>query len=193
MAFSPTFYSDALQGATERIQKLCPFHESSHMRKLLSCILEKDSCSTPLRRESITVLIECFLLEVLEIVCGMSHRTRTHTETENEQKAAAILAYVQETSGIGVSVSDIASRFGISQRQLHRLFFAVTGHGLSETIALEKLRKIEDLIGTTTLSFSEIAEICGFSDGYAMNKFFKRHNKVNLSEFRALANRKQQK
>ena len=33
--------------------------------------------------------------------------------------------------------------------------------------------------------------MCGFSDGYAMNKFFKRHNRVNLSDFRALAKKKE--
>ena len=55
----------------------------------------------------------------------------------------------------------------------------------------DKLKKIEELIASTPLSFIEIAEICGFSDGYAMNKFFKRHNHVNLSDFRAISGKKE--
>lgn len=191
MAFSPTFRCEALQNLEETLRQLQPYRETSHMRRLLCGIFEKEYFDAPLRRESITVLMESFLLEVLEIVCGASPKSRWgRAHAEYKQKVSAILAYVQETGGVGVGVADIATRFGVSQRQLHRLFVSVTGSGLSETIALEKLRKIEDLIGSTNLSFNEIAVICGFSDGYAMNKFFKRHNRVNLSEFRTLAKKK---
>jgi len=37
---------------------------------------------------------------------------------------------------------------------------------------------------STSLSLGEIAELCGFSDSYAMNKFFKRYNKVTPTVFR---------
>ena len=188
MAFSPDFGGKAQQDMDNSLKQLRCYHETGHMRRVLLSILEKEYFDDLLRRESITVLVESFLLEVLEIVCETAPKTRSsRNNTENAQMADAILSYIHETGGIGVSVSDIAQRFGISHRGLHRLFVSVTGHGLSETIALAKLRKIENLIGTTNLSFTEIAAICGFSDGYAMNKFFKRHNRVNLSEFRTLA------
>jgi len=188
MAFSLDGNSSTLRKIAKEIEKCIAYHETPHMRNLLSAILEKNYHDEPLRKGSITALVECFLLEVMEIVCATAQESLgIRTKFKNEEKAAAILAYIRDTGGIGVSVSDISTRFHISERQLNRLFSTVTGKSLSNAIALEKLRKIEDLIRSTELSFSEIAEICAFSDGYAMNKFFKRHNRVNLSEFRALA------
>lgn len=101
-----------------------------------------------------------------------------------------MLAFIHDYNGIGIGVADVAARFLLSERQLTRLFTAVTGAGPSAAIAQEKLKKIEQLVATTPLNFTEIAELCGFSDGYAMNKFFKRHNHVNLSEFRAISGKR---
>lgn len=188
MAFSLDCRTDALRKTAAEINALHPYRETPHMRQLLSVILQKNYHDDPLRKESITALVECFLLEVLETINGSSREPHPlRASTDHERKVAEVMSFIYDAGGIGITVSDIANRFRMSPRQLNRLFTAKTGHNLSEAIALEKLRKIEDLIRSTRLSFSEIAEICGFSDGYAMNKFFKRHNRVNLSEFRALA------
>jgi len=188
MAFSLECRTDALRKAAEEINALHSYRETPHMRQLLSVILQKNYHDDPLRKESITALVECFLLEVLETINSSFREPHSlRTSTDHERKVADVMSFIYDTGGIGITVSDIANRFRMSQRQLNRLFTTQTGHTLSDAIALEKLRKIEDLIRSTGLSFSEIAEICGFSDGYAMNKFFKRHNRVNLSEFRALA------
>ena len=192
MAFSLDFHCEAGQTAEESIRCLQPRHDTAGMQKLLSWILEMEHENSPFRRKMITTLVESLLLETFEILCSTSGPAhRSYVSTERNQLVDAISSYIQETGGIGISVADIASKFDISQRQLHRLFAGVTGHGLSEAIALEKLKKIEYLIGSTSFSFQEIADMCGFSDGYAMNKFFKRHNRVNLSDFRALAKKKE--
>ena len=96
-------------------------------------------------------------------------------------------AFLREYHGIGIRVSDVAKKFGISERHLCRLFDTVRGYSLRDAINLEKLKRIEDLIVSTSLSLSEISALCGFSDEYAMNKFFRRLNRVNLSDFRRLA------
>ena len=158
------------------------------MRSLLSIILDKDYHDEPLRRENITSLVSCFLFEVLETALAGLHADETqHKLTKTEQEVHRMLALIHDYNGIGIRVSDLAERFRFSERQLTRMFTAVTNEGPSTAIALEKMKKIEELIASTSLSFAEIAEICGFSDSYAMNKFFKRHNHVNLSEFRSIS------
>lgn len=188
MAFSLKFKEKALKEELACLAKPVPYRETAHMRSLLSAVLKKNYHDEPLRRESITHLMECFLLEVLETV-----RTPRSAETtemgslnENERKVAQIKQFLHEYNGIGLQVSDIAKKFNVSERHLNRVFHAVTGKNLSDAIYAEKLRRIEELTASTELSLREISELCGFSDEYAMNKFFKRHSHINLSEFRRL-------
>ena len=190
MAFSPKFRQEVLQNAVQALRADTVFRESPHMRQLLSVILGKEYHDEPVRRESITALVECFLLEVVEMALGSTvPESPAGSLTENQRKVAQIQRYIHDYNGIGIHVSGIAQRFNTSERHLNRIFTAVTGHSLRTAIDLEKLKKIEELIATTDLPFSEISELCGFCDGYAMNKFFKRHNRVNLSDFRRLARR----
>jgi transcriptional regulator GlxA family with amidase domain len=120
-------------------------------------------------------------------------RTLSADLSESERKVTEIEAFLHEYNGIGLRVPDIALRFGISERHLSRLFRDVRGYSLRDAMNREKLKKIEELVISTELSLSEISQLCGFSDEYAMNKFFRRLNKINLSEFRRIgaANRKE--
>lgn len=85
-----------------------------------------------------------------------------------------------------VSVDSLSKRFFISKRHLCRLFTEQTGTNVRENINHEKLMRIEELAVSTNLSLHEIAELCEFCDEYSMNKFFRRYNLINLSEFRKL-------
>lgn len=58
---------------------------------------------------------------------------------------------------------------------------------LNRIIGEEKLKYIKDLIGTSALSFTEIAELCGFSNEYALNRFFKYAEGYTLGQYRKLA------
>lgn len=169
-----------------------PYPESPHMRELLSVILQKEYHDDPIRKESITALVEAFFLEVIEQICPTASRApapRTAV-TEAESKVERIEAFLHEYGGIGVGVTDVAHRFGISERHLSRLFASVRGYSVRDAINKEKLQRIEDLVLSTDLSLSEISELCGFSDEYAMNKFFRRLCAINLSEFRRLGRAK---
>ena len=189
MAFSlrvkDAVLSDAL---SEALSTPRPYRESPHMRSLLSTVLQKDYHDEPLRKESITALVECFFLEVLETVCprfGESDSPREHLSA-GEEKVAEIERFLHEYNGIGLTVSEVARHFGISERHLSRLFVTARGYSLRDALNREKLKKIEEFVISTDLSLSEISELCGFSDEYAMNKFFRRLNKINLSDFRRL-------
>ena len=186
MGFLPEFRDPSVQMAA--LKTLQPYPQSTHMPQLLSMLLQKEYHDEPVRRESITALAECFLMEVLETVLGIPECCQNLSEPSGaEAEVKKIKAFIHEYNGIGIGVADVAKRFMLSERHLTRLFTAVVGAGPSTFIAAEKLKKIEELVATTPLSFAEIAELCGFSDSYAMNRFFKRHNRVTLSEFRAIS------
>ena len=186
MAFSLRVKDESLSELPEALTLPRPYTESPHMRSLLSVILQKNYHDDPLRKESITALVECFFLEVMEQICPRRPRVISSPLPESERKVREIEAFLHDYNGIGLHVTDVSRRFGIGERHLSRLFQGVRGYSLRDAINREKLKKIEELVISTDLSLCEISELCGFSDEYAMNKFFRRLNKINLSEFRRL-------
>ena len=166
-----------------------PHRESQTMRSLLALMVQKGQSETPHCANALSCLIEAFLLELCDIITPM--RSTPHDSSrrlsENQQRIAEIRAYIHDYHGIGLSVSELARRFGIGERHLSRLFQAEVGHTPREEINHEKLRHIEEMIASTALSLSEISALCGFCDEYAMNKFFKRYNKMRLTEYRLTA------
>ena len=193
MAFSLNIKKSFLADALSCLAQPKPYHQSPHMRQLLSVILQKNYHNDALRKASITALAESFLMEVMEVV---SPRKERRVEVplsvpEDQRKVMQVEVLLRDYNGIGLRVSDVAHRFGISQRHLSRLFTQVRGYSLRDAINKEKLKKIEELVITTKLSLTEISQLCGFSDEYAMNKFFRRLNNSNLSDFRRLGGNKE--
>ena len=189
MAFTLEPLTDAVRGASERLHSLLPHRETDRMRDILSLMVGKDYSGTSLRKRQLSALIECFLAEILE---AETQTAPAFQSSPAEKKAAnrtvgEIMTFIHSRGGIGISVGELARIINISQRHLNRLFVSVTGESPKEAINHEKMKRIEALVSTTSLSLGEISQLCGFSDEYAMNKFFRRYTLSNLSDFRAIA------
>lgn len=169
-----------------------PHRESPALRAILSLLLQKGQEDTPFCAKTLSCLIEAFLLELCDILLPADHPRQSPAQRPSESAArvASIREHIRTYRGVGVTVADIAHRFGISERHLGRIFRAETNTNLREEINHEKLRYIEELIASTPLSLNEISALCGFSDEYAMNKFFKRYNHIRLSDYRHTARHK---
>lgn len=133
-------------------------------------------------------LLESFLLEALAL---MKQEIQPEEEAllSASERVEKILRYIQSREGM-VSVEKVASHFHLSSRHLGRLMKESLGTTVIEEIHRAKLRRIEEYILTTKLTLSEIAELCGFCDVYSMNKFFRRYNLMNLSQYRKLKEKK---
>lgn len=193
MAFSIVIKDKKMSHILHRLNTVLPCGETANMRALLSLILQKNDKNSTVGRRIITALLESFLLEVFEgLKAGVDTAPALPAETdENECLVCRMQNFIHSRNGIGITVTDLAGQFNISERHVHRLFITTVGKSPSEIIQHEKLKKIEEYIVSTALSLSEIAELCGFCDEYAMNKFFKRYNLTNLTDFRRLAKKEQ--
>ena len=169
-----------------------PHRESPALRSLLSLILEQARANAPFGEAALSCLIESFLWELLRILTPTQPHAPSPTKgTESGERVQTIRNFIQSYHGVGITVSALARRFGIGERHLNRIFHAEAGRTVRDEINHEKLRYIEELVAATALSLGEISALCGFSDEYAMNKFFKRYNKTSLSEYRRTARRRQ--
>ena len=193
MAFSIVIKDKKMNHILRSLNTVHPCNETPHMRALLSLILQKNYKNNTVCRRIITALLESFLLEVFEAFKANIDTSPTLPDKtdENAYLVCRMQNFIHSRNGIGITVTDLARQFNISERHVHRLFNSTVGKSPREVIQYEKLKKIEEYIVSTTLSLTEISELCGFCDEYAMNKFFKRYNLTNLTDFRRLAKKEQ--
>ena len=188
MAFSLTIKDPGVQQLYTHLSDPVAHQETPYMRSLVEIMVKRNYHDEAVRRRLVASYLECFVLEFISAIYpsriyGAEGQRKLN---ENEHRVRQIDRYVAEHHGIGVNPDNIAQHFGISLRHLNRIFVAATGGTLKENINRHKLQKIEELVTSTVLSFREISALCGFSDEYAMNKFFKRYTRFSLSEYRSL-------
>lgn len=99
-------------------------------------------------------------------------------------------SYIRARAGVNIGLRDLAERFHFSERHINRLFLSAFGKTAGEVIRHEKMKHLEKLLLSTQLSLGEVAEFCGFSDEYAMNRFFKKTRLINLSDYRKIQKKK---
>lgn len=99
-------------------------------------------------------------------------------------EAKEIMSFIKSNLAASMSVSDIAAQFFMSARQITRICEKEFGVTLKELETSLKLEKIRELLSDDSLSLDEIARQTGFSDGYSMGKFFKKHEGMPPGKYR---------
>lgn len=186
MAFSVETKDEGFGKLLKNLDSLVPHKETPNMRGLLSLMADKNGDCDVMKKASLSALLECFLLEVIEAVAPPKSAL-FYSEKSNPSQTGIALEIIKKHSGINIKVSELAKELNMSERHLCRIFDSELGISPKEAINHEKLKKIEEYISHTRLSLREISELCGFCDEYAMNKFFKRQTKTTLSDFAKLA------
>ena len=74
----------------------------------------------------------------------------------------------------------------MSYVQFSRRFKSAVGMTPQDYVTNLRLKKAKVLLGETDLSVGQIATSCGFGNEYYFSNFFKKHNNLSPSEFRAM-------
>ena len=187
MAFSITGKTNEASVRIDGMKRAPMLKATPNMRAIVMMLAEKESPDTAIRKKIRIALSECLMLEIIDAVGPLSAAEQSLDRARGDSLSDAVCEYIREYNGIGITVGDLASRFALSERHLNRVVTAATGRTPGEIIGHEKLRKIEELITTTGLSFGEIATLCGFYDEYSMNRFFKKNSNLTVSQFKKIA------
>jgi AraC family carnitine catabolism transcriptional activator len=94
--------------------------------------------------------------------------------TEMDGKVATAQAIMQEHIDEPLSCTEIASRIGLSLRQLERRFQQRLGRSVQEEYQLARLAKAHQLLQQTTLAVTEIAFACGFASPEYFSRLYRR-------------------
>lgn len=95
-----------------------------------------------------------------------------------------ILDYVEKNYASPDALSDLASRFGISQQHLIRLFKTNFHTTPQQYVIKKRITEASRLLSFGTASIEEIASRCGFSNQYYFMNTFKKIQGVTPTEYR---------
>lgn len=110
--------------------------------------------------------------------------TQSNIKTPVPDFIPRVIEYINDHIENDIFLADIARATGINSRQLSKYFVETFGIKLCDFITNARTQRAIVLLNTTSLSITEISELCGFGSLRNFNRCFK--NKVGFSprEFR---------
>lgn len=173
----------------EAINRIAVFSVQEDIFTYVDLMLSVSQGNSPWSSRELSNLLQCLLLQLLYTVLPDTEpkEQRDVKPGGSAHMMAEIQNYIADHIGDGITVETVAASLGRSSRHLNRICRRQCGKSLNQLIGAEKLNYIKELIGTSDLSFSEIASMSGFSSEYALNRFFKYAEGYTLGQYRRLA------
>lgn len=123
--------------------------------------------------ESLDYLTRLILIELFS----------ANNKTPKSRIAAETAAWIIANRDIPLKAEQIAKHFGYNIDYLSRIFKADFGKSLKEFIDSEKMKHIKDLLLTSNMTLTEIAQNTGFGEYKYFLKFFKYHEGITPTQF----------
>lgn len=95
-----------------------------------------------------------------------------------------VLDYIAQHACAGVTVEQILSLVGGSQRALSEHFRTQVGHSISDEIQRVRLEHAKSLLAQTHLSMTRIASMVGYAETAAFSKFFRKATGISPRAYR---------
>ena len=116
---------------------------------------------------------ELSLLSTLYKLCHLLSRARRRTYVQRDGRILAAKAYMDANFTDGGCLGEAVARSGLSPRRFNDLFKGVVGTTPNRYLVLRRIEQAKALLELQSMTVSEIAEQCGFSDVYYFSKVFK--------------------
>lgn len=107
-----------------------------------------------------------------------------HEEPGSTASLAAMLEWMRENSHIRLSVAELACRAATSPRTFARRFREQTGTTPLQWLIAARVRRAQELLETSTLSFDQIAEAVGFDGAGMLRSRFQQTLRVSPKAYR---------
>jgi AraC-like DNA-binding protein len=172
--------------ASEPLAARLPVRELEHARFLFSS-LEKEARE---QGPGYQAMVRLKLMEALLLLC----RARAGTELEAPRlpvrfHPAEAMQEIREHCADQLSLTEIASRYGLNPSYFSRLFHQHAGMPLVEFINRARIQKSCQLLKRSDASVVEIALAVGYNNLSHFNRYFRRIMGMSPREYRASSKR----
>lgn len=108
----------------------------------------------------------------------------------DDELIISIQEHLHRTFNTDLEINRLGERFDLSQRTLNRRFKKATGLSPVQYLQQIRLDKAKELLKTTNLSISEVADRVGYSDNAYFSALFRRLVSLSPGEYRRLVRKK---
>ena len=108
------------------------------------------------------------------------------TPDEGMERIHRVTGYLYEHLGEEITLPHLAAHFAVSPSHLSRTFKQATGFGLREYLVNLRIQRACELLLSTTLSITDIADKCGFNDSNYFGDAFRKAIGVSPRNYRKL-------
>ena len=155
--------ADAVQKITQQLKQMQ--QEFSAQPNLYSLYLEAQ--------------LQLILLTVLR--CGTQQPKCAENTAEKIQKVAQ---YIGQNFRLPITLHDAAQMACLEDTYFSKQFKALTGFGFLDYLTQIRLQEAQRLLRTTSLSLSDISEMCGYSGSNYFGDVFRRYAGISPSAYR---------
>ena len=126
---------------------------------------------------------------LLELICRMaelprSRTERTQTDEKHDERIFKAKCYIDDNVDVFLTCADVAAYCHISEKQLKRLFEKHESCSLLAYIHQKKREEAERLVSESSLPFSDISDMLGFSSAAYFHRFFTEHTGMTPGDYR---------
>jgi len=133
------------------------------------------------------IKVNAYFLLFLDTLISSSSSSQPINEAQKnsgELYVKHVINYISLNYWKKITVDNLAEICGINRSHLSRIFKQKTGISLQQYILQYKMDIACQLLNTTSLSITEIAQSVGYSDPFAFSKIFKKYKYIAPNEWR---------
>lgn len=119
-----------------------------------------------------------------QIICELFTELQTQKEPIDVVRIRKVCDHIQSDPCRNITLEELSNLAGIKKTRLLQAFRKITGTTPHQYILTLRLECAKELLLETTLSISEIATRCGFSDPLYFSRCFKKHFSCPPRQFR---------
>ena len=97
------------------------------------------------------------------------------TDERNRKLVQSVLSYIEKNYSGDLSMDDLTEKFHVSRTYISRLLKKYAGKSFLEYLTDVRMQRARDLLTTTNLSVSDIAELVGYKNMLYFCRIFNLH------------------
>jgi AraC family transcriptional activator FtrA len=106
------------------------------------------------------------------------------TATADDDWLAPLMEWANAQLGAPLTIADVAAQAGLSVRALERRFTRTIGTSPLHWLLLQRVRRAQEMLETTSAPIETVATACGFGTATNMRAHFKKHTGVAPAAYR---------
>lgn len=134
-------------------------------------------------RSRVSTMLHGFLLQIAHENLLNYNNRNTHRVKRSEIIAEEIVKYINQNYSAPLTSREIEERFEVNFDYINRVVSEITGYTIFAYLNDVRIRAAKQLIATTNLPFSKIAELVGIEDRYYFSKLFRRITGMTATDY----------